>query len=123
MNIVVHEVKVDIHDMHVCDEEHVVRRSTTVVGVEWRERSGRREERWAVGGGARGGRLLRQGPVACGGLLLQGEGRRDGHCLRELHGSTDLGKLHYTKVVDNFDTFLASINNLLYDKRFRSNDL
>jgi hypothetical protein len=37
--------------------------------------------------------------------------------------STDLGGVHYTKVVDNFDTFPSSINTPLFDKRFKSNDL
>jgi hypothetical protein len=32
-------------------------------------------------------------------------------------------RVHYTKVVVNFDTFLESINTPLYDKQFRSNDL
>jgi hypothetical protein len=35
---------------------------------------------------------------------------------------TDLGKTYYARDVDNFDTFAASINKPLYDKRFRSND-
>jgi hypothetical protein len=37
--------------------------------------------------------------------------------------STDLGKTQYTEVVDNFDTFPASINTPSSDKRFRSDDL
>jgi hypothetical protein len=36
---------------------------------------------------------------------------------------TDLGEDYYTRVVDNFDTFPASINTPIYDKWFRSNDL
>jgi hypothetical protein len=36
---------------------------------------------------------------------------------------TDLGEEHYTKVVDNFDTFPVSSNTSLYDKQFTSNDL
>jgi hypothetical protein len=35
----------------------------------------------------------------------------------------DLGKVHYTKVVDNFDTFLEGINAPSSDKWSRSNDL
>jgi hypothetical protein len=35
----------------------------------------------------------------------------------------DLGKIYYTKVVDNFDTFPVSINTPIYEKRFRSDDL
>jgi hypothetical protein len=37
--------------------------------------------------------------------------------------STDLGKVPYTKVVDDFDAFPASIYTPLYDKMFRRNDL
>jgi hypothetical protein len=36
---------------------------------------------------------------------------------------TDLGEAYYTKVLDNFNTFAASINTPLYIKQFRSNDL
>jgi hypothetical protein len=36
---------------------------------------------------------------------------------------TDLGKLPYTKVVDNFDILSASINMPSSDKWSRSNDL
>jgi hypothetical protein len=43
--------------------------------------------------------------------------------LKLTSNGTDLGKIYYTKVVDNFDTFSASINTLIYNKRFRSNDL
>jgi hypothetical protein len=37
--------------------------------------------------------------------------------------STDLGNVHYTKVLENFDTFLVSIDTPLYDQHLRSNDL
>jgi hypothetical protein len=35
----------------------------------------------------------------------------------------DSGKIPYTKVVDNVDTFLASINTYSFEKWSRSNDL
>jgi hypothetical protein len=36
---------------------------------------------------------------------------------------TDSGKMNHTKVVDNFDRFLTSINTFSFAKRFRNNDL
>jgi hypothetical protein len=42
--------------------------------------------------------------------------------LRLASTRTDLGKVTYTKVVDNFDVFPASIYTPLYDKRSKSND-
>jgi hypothetical protein len=42
--------------------------------------------------------------------------------LRLASTRTDLGKVTYTKVVDNFDVFPVSIYTPIYDKRSMSND-